>query len=113
MKSFCQFCEEQEQEQLDEGLIRSGAILAYASKARAEGQQSEKAFRRGIAELSTRKPADSVETRLERMEYALKALLNGLTHQRKQISNAGAVDVAGHLLTSKALMKMARADRKR
>lgn len=94
--------------QVDEGLVRSGAIVSYASKSRTEGQRSEQAFKRGIAELSTRKPTDSVEMRLARIENALEELLRGLTHQRRQIGSANAVDVAGHLLATKALARVER-----
>ena len=103
MKSFEEFLNEEEQ--LDEGIIRTGAIMSYGSQSRKAGDDAVRAFRSGQETLRRGSHEQSVEERLERIEGALDALFDGLIKQRQQIGAGVAVDVAGHMLAAKARKK--------
>ena len=100
MKSFSEYV--QDRVTLDEGVVRSGAIATYAARARSDGDNALRAYEAGKRALRSKTGGDSVEGRLERLEMALDALFDGLKHQRAQIGNGVAANVAGHLLTSAA-----------
>ena len=103
MKSFVEHMIEQED--LEERLIRTGAIGAYAAKARKEGDDSVRAFKQGQQAL--RKGGDdlALEDRVKRIEQSLDYLFDGLIAQREQIGAGVAVDLAGHMLAAKAQKK--------
>lgn len=103
MKSFDEFLAEQEQ--LEEGLIRVGAITSYGTQSRKYGDESVRAFRNGQQALRAVTQEETAEARLERIESALEALFDGLMAQRKQIGAGVAVDVAGHMLAAKTRKK--------
>ena len=67
-----------EQEDLEERLLRTGAIATYGARSRKEGEDSVRAFKQGQ-----------------------QALRKGIK-QRQQIGAGVAVDVAGHMLAAKA-----------
>lgn len=96
MKSF-----KEHQTELEEGVVRTGAIASYGVRARQQGQKAIRAFQRGREVLQRGGRDISLEERLERMEAALDALLEGLAHQKEQIGAGVAVDVAGHMLAAK------------
>ena len=104
MKSFEEFLNE-EDDMLEEGIIRTGAIMSYGSQSRKAGDDAVRAFRRGQETLRRGSHEQSVEERLERIEGALDALFDGLIKQRSQIGAGVAVDVAGHMLAAKARQK--------
>ena len=91
-----------EQEDLDERLIRTGAIGAYAAKARKEGDDSVRAFKQGQQALRKGGAEVDLEDRVKRVEDALDHLFDGLMAQRKQIGASVAIDVVGHGLSAKA-----------
>ena len=103
MKSFVDHITEQEQ--LDERLIRTGAIAAYGAQSRKAGEDSARAFKQGQQALRKGGADLNVEDRLERIEQALDDLFDGLMAQRKQIGAGVAIDVAGHGLAAKARKK--------
>lgn len=104
MKSFEEFLAEEEQ-QLEEGIIRTGAIMSYGAQSRKAGDEAVRAFRSGQETLRRGSGEQTVEERLERIEGALDALFDGLIKQRQQIGAGVAVDVAGHMLAAKARKK--------
>ena len=97
MKSFQSF-----QVELDEKLVRAGAVAAYGMKSRREGDAAVQAYKIAKQRLRDGGRDVSVEQRLARIEGALDALLDGLMKQRAQIGSGVALDVAGHTLTAKA-----------
>ena len=103
MKSFEEFLTEQGQ--LEEGVIRTGAIVSYGSQSRKHGEDAVRAFRSGQQELRKTMSDNTVEGRLERIEKSLDALFVGLIKQRQQIGAGVSVDVAGHMLAGKARKK--------
>ena len=102
MKSFGEYLAE-EQESLEEGVVRATAITAFAAKARGQGTDAVKSYKRGLEHLSAPTKGMSTEQRLDRLDAALTELLDGLISTRNQIGSGVAVDTAGHLLTAKAL----------
>jgi len=109
MMSFQEFVEEPdfETEELEEGIVRSGALIAFSGKSKTHGDKAEKHFRDVMTALNTA-PAkgEAVEQRLIRLEKAIFALSTGLIEQRKQIGAGVAVNLTGHLLTNKSLNSM-------
>lgn len=109
MKSFLEFiC----QEELDEGAHKTGLLLTYAARSRAEGHRAMKAYERGKSALRAEAEPSGTDGRLERIERALSGLLDGLSHSRLQIGNSVAVDVAGHTLAAKDIKRAFRNTRR-
>ena len=108
MMSFQEFVEEPDFdetiEELEEGIVRSGALITFSGQSKSHGDKAEKHFRDAITALNTA-PAkgDPIEQRLLRIEKAIFALSAGLIEQRKQIGSGIAVNLTGHLLTSNSL----------
>lgn len=102
MKSFSEHANEQAQ--LEEGIIRTGAITSYGAQSRKEGDASVRAFKQGQQALKGG-PDVALEDRVKRIEQALDHLFDGLIAQRQQIGASTAVSVAGHMLAVKARKK--------
>ena len=90
-----------EQEDLEERLLRTGAIATYGAKARKEGEDSVRAFKQGQQALRKGGPDVALEDRVKRIEQSLDHLFDGLIAQRQQIGAGVAVDVVGHGLAAK------------
>lgn len=99
MKSFIEHAKEQEQ--LEEGILRSGAIASIGAKSRQEGDEAVRAYRQGKQALRRGQADPSVDDRLLHIEIAISALLDGLIKQREQIGSGVALDVVGHTLSAK------------
>ena len=97
MKSFQSL-----QVELDERVVRNGAVAAYGMNARRKGDAAVQSYRRAQQRLRDGGKDVSSEQRLIRIEDALDALLDGLVKQRAQIGSGVAVDVAGHTLAARA-----------
>ena len=111
MMSFQDFVEEPDfedtPEELEEGIVRSGALIAFSGKSKTHGDKAEKHFRDAMTALNTAPvKGDAVEQRLIRLEKAIFALSAGMIEQRKQIGAGIAVDLTGHLLTNKSISSM-------
>jgi len=111
MMSFQDFVEEPDfedtPEELEEGIVRTGALVAFSGKSKTHGDKAEKHFRDAMTALNTApSKGDAVEQRLLRIEKAIFALSAGLIEQRKQIGAGIAVNLTGHLLTNKSLSSM-------
>ena len=90
-----------EQEDLEERLLRTGAIATYGARSRKEGEDSVRAFKQGQQALRKGGPDVDLEDRIKRIEQSLDHLFDGLIAQRQQIGAGVAVDVAGHRLAAK------------
>ena len=99
MKSFIEHIDEQD---LEERVLRTGAIVAYGSKSRREGDYAVRAFKQGQQALQKGGADVDVEDHLKRIEQSLDYLFEGLIKQRAQIGSGVAVDVVGHGLAAKA-----------
>jgi hypothetical protein len=89
------------QEDLEERVLRTGAIVAYGSKSRREGDDAVRAFKQGQQALQKGGTDVDVEDRVKRIEQSLYHLFDGLIAQRQQIGSGVAVDVVGHSLAVK------------
>ena len=94
MKSFKEFC-------LAEGIIRTGAIGAYAAGSKRHGATAVQAYREAQRQLRVQRSAATADQRLTQIAAALRSLLDGLIAQREQIGAGVAVDVVGHSLAVK------------
>ena len=103
MKTFSEHANEQEQ--LQEGVIRTGAIATYGARSRKEGDASVRAFKQGQQALRKGGPDVDLEDRLKRIEQSLDHLCEGLIAQRQQIGAGVAVDVVGHGLAAKSVKR--------
>ncbi|NRB21109.1 MAG: hypothetical protein HRU33_27145 [Rhodobacteraceae bacterium] len=99
MKSFTEFHDEQQQ--LDEGIIRSGSVATFAVRSATAGKKADRAYRRGLSALNEPSGRDDLVEQLERINAALKALLEGQLHQLQQGRNHVALDTVGHLSRGK------------
>ena len=90
-----------EQEDLEERLLRTGALATYAARSRNEGDDSVRAFKQGQQALRKGGPDVALEDRVKSIEQSLDHLLDGLIAQRQQIGAGVAVDVVGHGLAAK------------
>ena len=90
-----------EQEELEERLLRTGAIATYGARSRKEGDASVRAFKQGQQALRKGGPDVALDDRVKRIEQSLDHLFDGLIAQRQQIGAGVAVDVVGHGLTAK------------
>jgi len=99
MKSFIEHIAEQD---LKERVLRTGAIVAYGSKSRREGDDAVRAFKQGQQALQKGGADVDVEDHLKRIEQSLDHLFEGLIKQRAQIGSGVAVDVVGHGFAAKA-----------
>ena len=94
-----------EQEDLEERLLRTGALATYAARSRKDGDDSVRAFKQGQQALRKGGPDVALEGRVKRIEQSLDHLFDGLIAQRQQIGAGVAVDVAGHMLAAQARKK--------
>ena len=88
-----------EQEDLDERLLRTGAIVTYGARSRKEGEDAVRAFKQGQQALQKGGTDVDVEDRVKRIEQSLDHLFKGLIKQRAQIGSG--VAVVGHSLSNK------------
>ena len=91
-----------EQEDLEERLLRTGAIATYGARSRKEGDASVRAFKQGQQALRKGGPDVALDDRVKRIEQSLDHLFDGLIAQRQQIGAGVAVDVVGHGLTARS-----------
>jgi len=99
MKSFQEHIASQEN--LEERVLRTGAIVAYGSKSRREGDEAVRAYKHGQQALQKGGPEVELEDRVKRIEQSLDHMFEGLIKQRAQIGSGVAVDVVGHSLSNK------------
>jgi len=99
MKSFTEFHDEQQQ--IDEGIIRSGSVATFAARSASAGKKADQMYKRGLSSLNAPSDRDDMIEQLERINAALKALLEGQLYQLQQGRNHVALDTVGHLANSK------------
>jgi hypothetical protein len=105
MMSFKQYLMAQP---LEEGFMRSAALLAWSNKSKAYGDRSVAAFQAGKRALLAVKSSDTLDDQVERTQAALALLFDGLTSLRQQIGSSVALNLTGHLLaaqTGQTLLK--------
>ena len=88
MKSFKTFM--MEQEQLEEAIVKKGAVAAYALQGRKHGNNAVKSYSRAKQTLRAVKDVKSTNQKVDVLSKALIDLLDGLISQRQQIGSVSA-----------------------
>ena len=88
MKGFKNFI--MEQEQLEEAMIKKGAVAAYALQGRKHGNNSVRSYNKAKQTLRAVKDMNSTNQKVDVFSKALIDLLDGLISQRKQIGSVSA-----------------------
>ena len=88
MKGFKNFIIEQEQ--LEEAMIKKGAVAAYALQGRKHGNNSVRSYNKAKQTLRAVKDVNSTNQKVDVFSKALIDLLDGLISQRKQIGSVSA-----------------------
>lgn len=99
MKTFTAF--QDVQDQLDEGVIRSGTVATFAARSTTASKKAERAFRKGLSVLDDATAREDIIARLDRIDAVLKELLRGHLHQRLEARNHVALNTLGHLFDDK------------
>ena len=93
MKSFKTFMIEQEQ--LEEAIVKKGAVAAYSLQGRKHGNNAVKSYNRAKQALRAAANAKSTDQKVDVLVLALIDLLDGLVAQRRQIGSVSAQITAG------------------
>lgn len=86
LKRFADF----NNERLDEGIVRSGAVSMFANSGRKHGDNAAQHFRFAKQELLKLKRLDDIERKIDMMAASLDATLDGLIELRHQIGSISA-----------------------
>ena len=85
MKGFKNFI--MEQEQLEEAMIKKGAVAAYALQGRKHGNNSVRSYNKAKQTLRAVKDVNSTNQKVDVFSKALIDLLDGLISQRHQVGS--------------------------
>ena len=88
MKSFKTFM--MEHEQLEEAMIKKGAVAAYALQGRKHGNNSVRSYNKAKQTLRAATNAKSTDIKIDALTRAMLDLLDGLVSQRHQIGSVSA-----------------------
>ena len=88
MKSFKTFM--MEHEQLEEAMVKKGAVAAYALQGRNHGNNAVKSYNRAKQALRAAVNAKSTNQKIDALTRALIDLLDGLVATRQQIGSVSA-----------------------
>ena len=99
MKTFQQFINEQDQ--INERLIRKGAVAAYALQGKKHGDQAARRFRDAKNTVATGSGKD-LEDKIDALTRAIAALADGLSSTRDQIGSVSAQITSASVLDTKS-----------
>lgn len=85
---------------LEEGFVRSAALLAWSNKSKSDGDKSVAAFQAGKRALLAGKSSDTLDDQVKRTQAALALLFDGLISLRQQTGSSVAMNLTGHLLAA-------------
>ena len=88
MKGFKTFLAERQE--LHEGIIKKGAVAAYALQGRNHGNNAVRSYNRAKQTLRTAANAKSTDAKVDALTRAFIDLLDGLVSQRQQIGSVSA-----------------------
>ena len=88
MKGFKAFLTERQK--LDEGIVKKGAVAAYALQGRKHGNDAVRSYNRAKQTLRAVTNAKSNDTKVDAFTRAFIDLLDGLVSQRQQIGSVSA-----------------------
>ena len=87
MKSFRQFMTEQDQ--INERLIRKGAVAAYAAQGKKHGDNAARRYRDAKKAITSNTSKD-IDDKIDALTKAVAALADGLSSTRDQIGSVSA-----------------------
>jgi hypothetical protein len=96
MKSFRQHVADR---QLDETLVRKGAVASYAAQSKRYGDQATTSYGRARYELQRSAKTEVVDAKIDHMVTALLHVIDGLIATRNQIGAISAQVTSHSLLT--------------
>ena len=88
MKSFKAFMIDQQQ--LEEAILKKGAVAAYALQGRKHGNNAVRNYNRAKQTLRALVNAKSTDQKIDALSRAIIDLLDGLVAQRQQIGSVSA-----------------------
>ena len=88
MKSFRTFMAEQQE--LDEAVVKKGAVAAYALQGRKNGNNAVRSYNKAKQALRTATNAKGTDIKIDALTKALIDLLDGLISQRHQVGSVSA-----------------------
>ena len=88
MKSFKTFMIEQQQ--LEEAIVKKGAVAAYALQGRKHGNNAVRSYNRAKQTLRSFTNAKSTDQKVDALSRAIIDLLDGLVSQRQQLGSISA-----------------------
>ena len=88
MKSFKAFMIEQQQ--LEEAIVKKGAVVAYALQGRKHGNNAVRNYNRAKQTLRALVNAKSTDQKIDALSRAIMDLLDGLVARRQQIGSVSA-----------------------
>ena len=97
MKSFKTFMIEQQQ--LEEAVIKKGAVAAYALQGRKHGNNAVRSYNRAKQALRAVVNAKSTDQKIDALTRALIDLLDGLVATRQQIGSVSAQVTASTVIS--------------
>ena len=88
MKSLKNFMAEQQD--LDEAVVKKGAVAAYALQGRKNGNNAVQSYNKAKQALRAATNANSTDIKIDALTKALIDLLDGLISQRHQVGSVSA-----------------------
>jgi len=88
MKGFKAFLAERQA--LEEGIVKKGAVAAYALQGRNHGNNAVRSYSKAKQTLRVASNAKSTDTKVDALTLAFIDLLDGLVSQRQQIGSVSA-----------------------
>ena len=97
MKGFKEYVSEGQD--LQEGVIRTTALLAWSNQSKTFGGKASRAFTEAKAILGSNL-AGTLDDHVQRIQKALVLMCDGMVAMRQQAGSAVAMNLTGHVLTS-------------
>lgn len=88
-----------EQQQLEEAVIKKGAVAAYALQGRKHGNKAVKSYNRAKQTLRAVMNSKDTDKKTEAILLAIMDLLDGLIATRKQLGNVSAQVTASTVIS--------------
>jgi len=76
-----------EQQDLDEAVVRKGAVAAYALQGRKNGNNAVRSYNKAKQTLKTSVNSSTLDQKADKLLSAIMHLLDGLVATRKQIGS--------------------------
>ena len=111
-KTYEQLREETDLQDLNEfRIIRAGAVLAFASKVRQQGQRVERRMKAAQSEFQKAKREEETNDKIDHFLDGLEELTQGIADMRFMMGNMTGISVSAALLaerSNKELQKLTR-----